>query len=257
MRYIIYPYKMSSVSSRRLAEALREVGHKVLRVYPNRHYRPQPDDIVINWGNSTPPSWNPFLLGGLNNPVSVSDATHKVKTFLSFDSEDVPSVEWTVDDALAKQWLEEGYKVIARTVLTGHSGRGIVVMNTPEDFIEAPLYTKYFPKTHEYRVHIFRGDALDITEKRRRNGAGGRESPVVWNHGNEYVYCRQGVECPEGVLDASREAVEALGLDFGAVDVGYYQPENKVAVFEVNTAPGLVGTTLNKYVEKLNDISNW
>jgi hypothetical protein len=29
-----------------------------------------------------------------------------------------------------------------------------------------------------------------------------------------------------------------------------------VAVFEVNTAPGLIGTTLNKYVEKLNDLSS-
>jgi hypothetical protein len=254
MRYIIYPYKMSSVSSRRLAEALREVGHKVLRVYPNRRYRPQPDDIIINWGNSSQPDWEAPTL---NDPYNVGTATHKAETFYQLGAYNVPTPTYTLIKAEALIWLEQGYKVIARTLLTGHSGQGIVVMNTPEDFIEAPLYTKYFPKTHEYRVHIFRGDVLDITEKRRRNGAGGRESPVVWNHGNEYVYCRQGVACPEDVLDASRKAVEALGLDFGAVDVGYYQPENKVAVFEVNTAPGLVGTTLNKYVEKLNDISNW
>jgi len=44
-------------------------------------------------------------------------------------------------------------------------------------------------------------------------------------------------------------AVSALGLDFGAVDIIYNEHENQYYVLEVNTAPGLEGTTVEKYAE--------
>jgi D-alanine-D-alanine ligase-like ATP-grasp enzyme len=39
-------------------------------------------------------------------------------------------------------------------------------------------------------------------------------------------------------------------LDFGAVDVIWNEKEDKYYVLEVNTACGLEGTTLDKYVEQ-------
>jgi glutathione synthase/RimK-type ligase-like ATP-grasp enzyme len=44
-----------------------------------------------------------------------------------------------------------------------------------------------------------------------------------------------------------------LGLDFGAVDIGHRIIDNKVFVFEVNTAPGIEGTTLQRYVNTFNE----
>jgi D-alanine-D-alanine ligase-like ATP-grasp enzyme len=44
-------------------------------------------------------------------------------------------------------------------------------------------------------------------------------------------------------------AVNHLGLDFGAVDMIYNAKRNTYYVLEVNTACGLAGETLNKYVE--------
>lgn len=254
MKYVIYPYKMSSGSSRRLAEALREVGHKTLRVYPDRAYRPQQDDIIINWGSSRIPNWNHDNI--INSPVAVGVAAHKADTFHRLLQANVPIPMYSLQQNPAKGWLLDGETVVARTKLTGHSGQGIVIMKELYEFIEAPLYTKFFPKTHEYRVHVFQGNVLDVTEKRKRNGTGSREQSIVWNHDNDYVFCREDVDCPWDVIDASLRAVEALQLDFGAVDVGYDRERNQVAVFEVNTAPGVVGTTLNKYVEKLNDLSS-
>jgi len=50
-------------------------------------------------------------------------------------------------------------------------------------------------------------------------------------------------------LDEGLASVMALGLDFGAVDIVYNENDNKAYVLEINTAPGLSGTTLEKYVE--------
>ena len=41
----------------------------------------------------------------------------------------------------------------------------------------------------------------------------------------------------------------AIDLQFGAVDIIWNEKENKCYVLEINTAPGLVGTTLTKYTE--------
>jgi hypothetical protein len=73
----------------------------------------------------------------------------------------------------------------------------------------------------------------------------------IRNADNGWVYCRGGVNPPRDVLSASRRAVSALGLDFGAVDVGWNQHHESAAVYEVNTAPGLEGTTLDKYYEAI------
>jgi glutathione synthase/RimK-type ligase-like ATP-grasp enzyme len=42
-----------------------------------------------------------------------------------------------------------------------------------------------------------------------------------------------------------------MGLDFGAVDIGHRLIDNQFFVFEVNTAPGLEGTTLDKYAKAI------
>ena len=60
-----------------------------------------------------------------------------------------------------------------------------------------------------------------------------------------------GVYASDHVRAQSVAAVRSLGLDFGAVDV--VERQNKAYVLEVNTAPGLVGTTLEKYVDAIRE----
>lgn len=52
----------------------------------------------------------------------------------------------------------------------------------------------------------------------------------------------------QNLKNAARKSVEVLGLDFGAVDCATTQ-NNSVVVLEVNSGPGLEGTTLEKYIE--------
>ena len=62
------------------------------------------------------------------------------------------------------------------------------------------------------------------------------------------MFCREDVHAPQVVLNAAVDAILCLGLDFGAVDIGFHNTIGP-CIYEVNTAPGLEGQTLINYVE--------
>jgi glutathione synthase/RimK-type ligase-like ATP-grasp enzyme len=182
----------------------------------------------------------------LNNPHAISLASNKLNTFTELECkgfEDIP--QYTISKDIAKHLIDMGNTIYCRFTVTGHSGRGIVIANTTNELINAPLYTVKTKHKHEYRVHVFRGQVIDIQMKRKRNGAVGGTG--IRNHANGWVYARAEITPPEELLLSSINAVKLLGLDFGAVDIGHRVIDNKFFVFEVNTAPGLEGTTLDKY----------
>ncbi len=124
--------------------------------------------------------------------------------------------------------------------------RGNVVRRT--ELVNAPMYTKYVKKADEYRVHVFDGEVIDIQQKRRRQELSRHEVDFqIRNTDSGWVFCRDDVDCPDGVRSTAVSAVSALRLDFGAVDIGYNRHQGAATVYEVNTAPGLEGTTLEKY----------
>jgi glutathione synthase/RimK-type ligase-like ATP-grasp enzyme len=234
----IFPYKLGSVSAKRLARTLG-----TLRV--SASYNARRKDVIVNWGNSSPPHFR-WMEQDLNKPHAIALASNKLNTFLEFRNKsftDIP--DWTTNPSEAQQWLDLGLRVYCRTKLTNHSGNGIVICNDGDRLTYAPLYTLHTKHKHEYRVHVFRGQVIDIQMKRRRNGALGGTG--IRNHANGWVYTRAEIAPPEELLLSSIKAVQLLNLDFGAVDIGHRIIDNKFFVFEVNTAPGLEGTTLDKY----------
>lgn len=256
MRTYIYPYKMASASARALQGALSR-NVVVRRVRPDGTYRPRPSDIVINWGNShQPDTWN-FPANGLNQPENVAIAANKISTFTQLTLSDVSTIIYSTDRAHALVWLDNGGTVIQRDTVTGHSGNGIKVVTHPDDLGNAPLYTLYKKKKHEYRVHVFRDSVFDIQEKKRERDFDRNElQSLVRSHANGWIFCRDDLIFTGG-RDAleriARDAISALGLDFGAVDIIYNSLDNKYYVLEVNTAVGLEGTTLDNYARKINN----
>lgn len=242
MKPYIYPYLLGSHGASELAKAL-----STIQVRPNGKYRPRASHVVINWGNSVIPGWWGELasLRTVNKPQAVANATDKVRAFQLFSANSIPTLEWTISIDVARGWLSEaGAKVICRTLTRASEGRGIVIATTPEEVVFAPLYTKYKKKQFEYRIHAGKGRIFDMQMKRKRNGA--PSGSLVRNAANGWVFCRQGIEVPQVCQNAAINAVQALGLDFGAVDVGF--GTQGVAVYEVNTAPGLEGQTTTNYV---------
>lgn len=247
LKPIIYPYKMSSQSARLLSLALN-----TRRVFPNRNYHPRQNHLVVNWGNSHWPEWGAAARKLLNPPCNVAIATNKLETFRRLRDCDVSTPDYKVYKEDAEFWVSQGKKVVCRQTLTGHSGQGIVIASTIDELVDAPLYTQFIKKDKEYRVHVFQGKIIDYQQKKKKEGYTGGVSGIR-NHANGWIYARSGVELPEEVSTESSKAVKALGLDFGAVDICTCT-SGKVYIFEVNTAPGLQGSTLTNYVEAIQEL---
>jgi glutathione synthase/RimK-type ligase-like ATP-grasp enzyme len=120
------------------------------------------------------------------------------------------------------------------------------------------LYVQYKKKKHEYRIHLGWADGrgtvqIDLQKKVVPHGT----EPIntqIRNHGNGYVYARQGIAIPGAVMTAAHSCFEKLNLDFCAVDVIYNEHYDKAYVLEVNTAPGLEGQTVENYTTFFRDL---
>lgn len=244
MRYKVFPYKLGSESAKMLAQGLG-----VKRIRPT--YDARRRDVIINWGNSTP-SGIIRSEHDLNKHEAIALACNKLKTFNKLNGEgfqDIP--DYTAHKEEAEEWLQQGESVYCRTTLTGHSGHGIVLAGPSDVLINAPLYTKKTKHKHEYRIHVFKGKVIDVQMKKRRLGV--EANTAIRNHSNGWIYARADVDPPLELLSSSISAVNFLGLDFGAVDIGHRLRDNKFFVFEINTAPGLYGTTLQSYVNAFSE----
>ena len=146
-----------------------------------------------------------------------------------------------------------GKTVFARTIINGTNGRGIVEFNHDDaEYPKAPLYTEYIPKKAEYRVHVFNGEVIDIQQKKKSRSFNNElRDTRIRNSANGYVYCRDGINPPDGIADLAINAVKACNYQYGAVDIIYNEKQDKCFVLEVNSRPGLMGTTLDKYVNAI------
>ena len=256
-RWVIYPYKLGSHSARALAQSLGGI-----RVRPNGNYRVRDRDVIINWGSHHIPNWwgERAVNRTLNLPQYVENASDKIKAFEVLSDAGVACVPWTTDRRVAEGWLGNprfGARVLnavlCRTLTRANSVRGIVLAKRAEELVQAPLYTQYVPKSHEYRVHVHTGP-FDVQMKKRVNGfVDAGNNKYIRNHPNGWVFCRENITVPEIVTELAGRAVIAMHLDFGAVDIGWHE-EHGAVIYEVNTAPGLEGQTLTNYVNQFRRI---
>jgi len=238
----LYAYKNGSASAKALAGAL---GIKILL----HEGKPIRNQTIINWGSSN--IVRPFdgNLRILNKDYAVAKASNKLTTFKLFKEHGVASPDFCEARDEAESWLAEGHTVVARKVLNGHSGAGIqIVSNNDEALIDAPLYTKYVKKDQEYRIHVAGGKVIFQQRKARKIEVPDEE--VNWkvrNLAGGFIFANDGVVAPDGVCDVAVKAVDALGLDFGAVDI-LTTKKGEAYALEVNTACGLAGKTIDAYV---------
>lgn len=241
MKIRLEPYKTWSGGAKRLGLACG-----ILRATPRQVKKHGDFDLIINWGRSE----RRFNGEYLNAPERVQKASGKLDACSIFGKAGVPQAEFTTEAGTANEWVKSGTTVLARTLTRASGGRGIVIINggSDEKVPKAPLYVQYMPKKDEYRVHVWKGEVIYVQQKKRKLDV--PDDEVNWqirNHDNGFIFANGSVNPPKRVLTAAIAAVEALELDFGAVDVGWNNKKQACCVYEVNTAPGLEGSTLKAY----------
>lgn len=236
----VYAYNNSSAGAKALAEAL---GVRILK-HVGSKYRSRLGDKIINWGSSDVPIQ--YEHGIINHPRAVANAKNKLTTLRILQLANVSVPPFTTDPLEASLFTG---KVVCRHTLFGKGGEGIEVVEPgTRPFPIAPLYTTYIKKKSEFRIHVAFGRIIDMQQKKRRHDAPPGDG-IVRNLDNGYVFVRNNIRVPQKVQEQALGAVEALSLDFGGVDVIYNEHFNTAYVLEVNTAPGLEGTTVQKYRE--------
>ena len=253
MKSYIYSHNPHSEGAKELSKALniKRIKHGVSKFKGGR------GKSVINWGAGTLPDQVAACEKVFNPPQAIRNASNKLKSFELFSQNDVsiPQFFTNKEDAIEYIQNNRGSTVVARTVLNGHSGVGIVICDSPEQLVDAPLYTAYIKKQEEYRYHVFSGRVVDIQRKaRKREVADDQVNWKVRNLDGGFIFAREGVVASEEASEQAIKAVASLGLDFGAVDLIYNAHENKYYVLEVNTAPGLAGTTLEGYAQRFKEV---
>lgn len=209
----------------------------------------------------------------MNPPHCVALASDKLAAFGAMSVVGVPVVPFSTSpfDVIDQcpQYNHNGVPtktIVARTLTRASEGRGIEMIDCNVDgsarteVVNAPLYTAYIPKHAEFRVHVGKSHSgnyhiVDITKKARRTDT--PDAEVNWrirNYDNGFVFAREGIDMADPliqrVMAAGKLAVQSLLLDFGAVDIVVQaNTARSVYVLEVNTAPGMEGTTLERYTQ--------
>lgn len=245
MKLRVLPYKTASTSAKELVHSLGPTA--ILKSQRSSVPSIVLKKVLLNWGHSSPA----FSLTGvtvLNKPDAVANASNKLTALRMMKEGEVNVPDFTTDRSVAEAWIEEERIVLCRTLLRANSGRGITIAKELGQLIDAPLYVKYIRKEKEYRVHVFNGQVIDMIEKAKRSGF--QTNPLynkyIRSYEQGWIFKREGIEVSDEVKEECIKAVRVLGLDFGAVDV-IINRDNLPVVLEVNTAPGLMGTTLDCY----------
>lgn len=261
----IIPWHMGHSGSKQVAAMLSEyIGKRVWRWYASEEHEHKDGNLYINLGSGTLGNWIKDIPKKhlLNWPDAIKNAVNKTKTFQILEKAGIPTVDWTTHQAEAVLWLGMGNNVVCRTKVAAYAGKGIVVAHNLNEIVDAPLYTRFLPNTTEYRVHTICGEVVDVQEKRikrkENRDLGEKLNKEIRSHKKGWVFCRKDIDEPKDLRKLAIDATAALGLDFAGVDIIYDRDTNKCYVLELNTAPGIEGSTIKifadafyKYYKKL------
>ncbi len=207
---------------------------------------------TLNWGST---GGDANTVEWINNPASVSLASHKVDALQFFENQQIPA-PMLMQEAAVRNGVMYGRRYIARP--DRHAGGAYLrIINTLDDLDILPRNYTHFTEVllgdQEFRVHVIAGKVVKISQKVDGQGII-RSRRAGWR----FVQPRISSDERGPVRDVARLAVQEMALDFGAVDVLRNSSNRQVWVLEVNTAPSLIdpsSNTFDKYVSHIKE--NW
>lgn len=220
---MIYVYRRcNSLSAKALAIALEAVRAK-------RAPKPQQGDVVVCWGEHFN---RPYVkvLNGTSIKTKFTDA--RLLTHAG-----VETVAVAIDRGNGA-WLPRR---------NNHMGGHDLLQPGKADY-----WVEKEDIVEEYRIHCFLGKSIRAGKKVPMTDGGPVHAWVrTYDAGWRLRY--RGFKSTLVMRKLAVEALKALELDFGAVDIGK-KADGKLLVLEVNRAPGIEGRTVDAYA---NAVRKW
>lgn len=243
-------------TGRILARALGSPFGRTFTASPRQRMNNYASLRLIRWGNQQglPTRTNALTL---NTPTALALASDKLRAFRAFQEAGLRVPRFGTD----MTYLDQAQVVLGRR-RHGSRGRDIqivrsvggentvctTVTSVPPRSLVPEFYVEYVPNIREYRIHVFKdeiirvqGKYLDFPERHIH--------PYIKNYEQGFRFRTPDVRLNSDRTEAAKEAVRALGLDFGAVDL-LIGEDRECYILEVNTAPACSPMTAKAYVGK-------
>ena len=227
MRAMIAYKSQSCVTGKLLRQALsvpRKRTQKLARL-----------DYFLRWGNSD--SFPVRAKVELNTAQAVANATNKLRMLQLLKAAEIPVPEFFTEGTPSTEVYIRDRAGVTRF--------GSDFSPSADQYFSLPIENK----RREYRVHVFNSEIVSIYEKIPRESG---ELPKLFKAHN-CKFSRVNPEnsrCDEVGQKIAIDAVNALGLLFGGVDL-IRTRDGKFVVSEVNSAPGLNSSNIQRWVDKI------
>lgn len=178
--------------------------------------------------------------GGPLNAEQAGERLRQLQQFIA--DERNRRVAWEAQPAVpAEIWLPRRNNHVG--------GNDLLTDNLPNP----QYYSRKEDIIEEYRLHMFKGKSIRAGQKvQRQTRPDGRTPAHPWIRSFDagWVIQYDNFESTKPMRTIAAAALEALGLDFGAVDVAKRR-DNSLIVLEVNRAPGVEGGTVETYARHI------
>jgi len=248
--YLLYCAE-SSVTGKALLDALKEQGVSISG--GTRGPGENKVDVLIRWGAPAKVAKKPTKV--LNRADAIQAASNKREALEAMRRAGI-KVPYIYKDPLKPAAGDEvpvSYPLLGRK--DKHVGANDIILCLQGRDVERAKaagcthFSRYIPTKAEYRVHVFGDNIIKVSQKILTEPDLALQ-PWIRNLGAGYTFRQSETRLSGAARGMAIDAVAALGLTFGAVDI-IIGDDDQPYILEVNTAPGLqTDTSLEAYTEQ-------
>lgn len=244
MKFTILYSDRSSKTGKDLLNKFKPVSTKAFRKRTNKRFK---TDVVLRWGSTESFDRLKSRLE-LNSLEAVSNASNKGVMMKKLVEANLPTpsilfdpFHKTTEELDAFRNDEGGFYIRG----ANNEVRYDDTVRAGDLYVSKPVENK----RREYRVHVFNGEVIAIYEK-----IPNEEGVRLFKAHNCHFELKTPENCKLNIQNQQEciKAVNALGLLFGGVDVIRDKDQN-IFISEVNSAPALNGTNIDRYVTKITE----
>lgn len=229
--YLAYT-RQTFITAKLLAENLNLRKNKNILDYPP----------IIRWGNS----FNYFGENDtkFNDPRLIYISSSKILTYKMLSSNNINCTEY-------KRGIPDNFPVLIRKLLNSSKGRGIVVVNNEDEYLDEYqnfYYSPFINFDREFRIHILGGNIVKVMEKVPL------EENIIIKNSETCTFKRRDIErlsCGKNISEIVDKLFSVFPMQMMGVDIGVVK--DMPYIIEINSAPSLNSLTLQLYVEFLGE----